>query len=178
MLLWSSGFIAKGAVSWQLRKSNESAHTHMGFAVAIRKIQIYTRGGPPILLLMCSDATQKHHMQLKKSQASGSTQNSATGTRTRVARVRAEYPNQLDYSGSDDNYAHECSRPHAVPGHPAAVRVGEHGKWLNACPPLCATSFYGRRDRRHPWGRRPPLLAASKLGRKIGRNIMGGFVFD
>ena len=27
--------------------------------------------------------------------------NSATGTRTRVARVRAEYPNQLDYSGSD-----------------------------------------------------------------------------
>ena len=24
---------------------------------------------------------------------------SATGTRTRVARVRAEYPNQLDYSG-------------------------------------------------------------------------------
>ena len=27
-------------------------------------------------------------------------QNSTTGTRTRVARVRAEYPNQLDYSGS------------------------------------------------------------------------------
>ena len=26
-------------------------------------------------------------------------QNSATGTRTQVARVRAEYPNQLDYSG-------------------------------------------------------------------------------
>jgi len=26
--------------------------------------------------------------------------NSATGTRTRVARVRAEYPNQLDYSGA------------------------------------------------------------------------------
>ena len=27
-----------------------------------------------------------------------SEKNSATGTRTRVARVRAEYPNQLDYS--------------------------------------------------------------------------------
>ena len=27
----------------------------------------------------------------------GSIKNSATGTRTRVARVRAEYPNQLDY---------------------------------------------------------------------------------
>ena len=26
---------------------------------------------------------------------------SATGTRARVARVRAEYPNQLDYSGAD-----------------------------------------------------------------------------
>ena len=25
---------------------------------------------------------------------------SATGTRTRIARVRAEYPTQLDYSGS------------------------------------------------------------------------------
>ena len=25
---------------------------------------------------------------------------SATGTRTRVAQVRAEYPNQLDYSGA------------------------------------------------------------------------------
>ena len=29
--------------------------------------------------------------------------NSATGTRTRVARVRAEYPNQLDYSGDAEN---------------------------------------------------------------------------
>ena len=29
--------------------------------------------------------------------------NSATGTRTRVARVRAEYPNQLDYSGRGGN---------------------------------------------------------------------------
>ena len=28
---------------------------------------------------------------------------SATGTRTRVARVRAEYPNQLDYSGVVNN---------------------------------------------------------------------------
>ena len=28
-----------------------------------------------------------------------SNKNSATGTRTRVTRVRAEYPNQLDYSG-------------------------------------------------------------------------------
>ena len=31
--------------------------------------------------------------------------NSATGTRTRVARVRAEYPNQLDYSGDGFLYS-------------------------------------------------------------------------
>ena len=30
----------------------------------------------------------------------GAQKSSATGTRTRVARVRAEYPNQLDYSGT------------------------------------------------------------------------------
>ena len=33
-------------------------------------------------------------------QSDARTKYSATGTRTRVARVRAEYPNQLDYSGS------------------------------------------------------------------------------
>ena len=32
-------------------------------------------------------------------QPGGGAEHSATGTRTRVARVRAEYPNQLDYSG-------------------------------------------------------------------------------
>ena len=31
--------------------------------------------------------------------ASPATFSSATGTRTRVARVRAEYPSQLDYGG-------------------------------------------------------------------------------
>ena len=36
------------------------------------------------------------HQELK-TQAS----NSATGTRAQVARVRAEYPNQLDCSGAD-----------------------------------------------------------------------------
>ena len=33
--------------------------------------------------------------------------NSTTGTRTRVARVKAEYPSQLDYSGSESR--HFCS---------------------------------------------------------------------
>ena len=33
---------------------------------------------------------------------------SATGTRTRVARVRAEYPNQLDYSGIVEPIEKQC----------------------------------------------------------------------
>ena len=50
---------------------------------------------PPLMPWLCSmgplfiDAWHLRHRL----------QNSATGTRTRVARVRAEYPNQLDYSG-------------------------------------------------------------------------------
>ena len=37
--------------------------------------------------------------------------NSATGTRTRVARVRAEYPSQLDYSGSQCFFASNAQIP-------------------------------------------------------------------
>ena len=40
-----------------------------------------------------------HQRRKKPAQVAGS-KCSATGTRTRVTRVRAEYPNQLDYSGS------------------------------------------------------------------------------
>ena len=39
--------------------------------------------------------------------------NSATGTRTRVAQVRAEYPNQLDYSGFC-NHSHSLLPRQAV----------------------------------------------------------------
>ena len=39
--------------------------------------------------------------QIKRLQGRQRAQNSATGTRTRVTRARAEYPNQLDYSGVD-----------------------------------------------------------------------------
>ena len=37
-------------------------------------------------------------------------ENSATGTRTQVARVRAEYPNQLDYSGAQYQCNHYLLR--------------------------------------------------------------------
>ena len=40
---------------------------------------------------------------------------SATETRIRVARVRAEYPNQLDYSGS-------C----IIPGHSKLMKAVKH----------------------------------------------------
>ena len=60
---------------------------------------------------------------------------SATGTRTRVARVRAEYPNQLDYSGRyiDTNLV-GCGLPmflrilaHRVKGE------RDHCRWELAC---------------------------------------------
>ena len=37
-------------------------------------------------------------------------ENSVTGTRTRVVRVRAEYPNQLDYSGAQYQCNHYLLR--------------------------------------------------------------------
>ena len=46
--------------------------------------------------------------------------NSATGTRTRVARVRAEYPNQLDYSGAEKKAAAQLysdSKRASCPAH-------------------------------------------------------------
>ena len=54
--------------------------------------------------------------------------NSATGTRTRVARVRAEYPNQLDYSGAECNLTQILSRR------------------------ICSTSYHFRRVLRDGWG--------------------------
>ena len=47
---------------------------------------------------------------------------SATGTRARVARVRAEYPNQLDYSGCGGT---TCSGPYP-----------HMTLWVSACPSL------------------------------------------
>ena len=53
---------------------------------------------------------------------------SATGTRARVARVRAEYPNQLDYSGAECNLTQILSRR------------------------MCSTSYHFRRVLRDGWG--------------------------
>ena len=47
---------------------------------------------------------------------------SATGTRTRVARVRAEYPNQLDYSGSRKYSNCACSIIFAI--EPTMAKLG------------------------------------------------------
>ena len=58
--------------------------------------------------------------------------NSATGTRARVARVRAEYPNQLDYSGSGS-----CAAKAR-----AAARSMRVGCWLKS-----ARSRIGRHSR-------------------------------
>ena len=61
---------------------------------AFEKCSLVGVGRPPNSMLIFSVsfqcACEAHHFA----------KSSATGTRTRVARVRAEYPNQLDYSGS------------------------------------------------------------------------------
>ena len=49
--------------------------------------------------------------QNKRTGISKRASSSATGTRTRVARVGAEYPSQLDYSGI-------CVSKKCMPGHP------------------------------------------------------------
>ena len=65
-----------------------------------------------------------------------SIENSATGTRTRVARVRAEYPNQLDYGGHVDmaswyKFAFVTSvRPHS--GKSPKASTGFHALWVEA----------------------------------------------
>ena len=47
-----------------------------------------------------ADAMLEVSIHWKQNEQDEAFQNSATGTRTRVARVRAEYSNQLDYSGA------------------------------------------------------------------------------
>ena len=58
------------------------------------------RGDPASEQLSLLNLSQEKKAQHEKS-SNGKTQTSATGTRTQVARVKAEYPSQLDYSGSD-----------------------------------------------------------------------------
>ena len=53
---------------------------------------------------------------------------SATGARARVAWVRAEYPNQLDYSGAECNFTQILSRR------------------------MCSTSYHFRRALQDGWG--------------------------
>ena len=51
---------------------------------------------PPWVANRCANSTAGNKAATRKDFQ----RHSATGTRTRVARVRAEYPSQLDYSGS------------------------------------------------------------------------------
>ena len=51
-----------------------------------------------LALLLCNQDMYKICIELPCSLRQ-QIKHSATGTQTRVARVRAEYPNQLDYSG-------------------------------------------------------------------------------
>ena len=62
---------------------------------------------------------------------------SATGTRTRVARVRAEYPNQLDYSGCEVELKKGASMEQLD------FEIGTANAW---CARVCAGKFRGADD--------------------------------
>ena len=68
--------------------------------------------------------------------------NSATGTRTRVARVRAEYPSQLDYSGSD-NLVNQFIYGVQVQQHNSFARRGKPSRALR-CPQDMGVVFLQR----------------------------------
>ena len=72
--------------------------------------------------------------------------NSATGTRTRVARVRAEYPNQLDYSGLAD-----ASDPLYRARSPSflCLRQGRVLPFVSHCPNQVLQMHAGDRARVH-----------------------------
>ena len=70
-------------------------------------------------------------------------QNSATGTRTRVAQMRAEYPDQLDYSG----HAHQISRQ---------TKAGNNS--LRPCTSFPHSSFSPQQPQMVPSGLEPETL--------------------
>ena len=90
-------------------------------------------------------------------------QNSATGTRTRVARVRAEYPNQLDYSGfwwklsSEITSADLISPLHFPPMHPTKSAFPLHQSAL----------YIGRQQN-------PPLSPAPKNAKLLLLAVSAG----
>ena len=68
----------------------------------------------------CIDITMQHEPQPEN-------RHSVTGTRTRVARVRAEYPSQLDYSGCCINSNHDPLQQLHLPRR-------THASAQQACP--------------------------------------------
>ena len=64
-----------------------------GMAASFQTLEFYGQCCFLFLVLLCNPSAG-HDIDV-----TSRWENSATGTRTRVARVRAEYPNQLDYGG-------------------------------------------------------------------------------
>ena len=75
---------------------------------------------------------QKHTGRGSHFQEEGVIGNSATRTRTRVARVRAEYPSQLDYSGSCSIANGGSQKPRDPPTHTHTQEQRECSGWT--CP--------------------------------------------
>ena len=107
---------------------------------------------------------------------------SATGTRTRVARVRAEYPNQLDYSGSCGFrfarvFGHGwCNGLHASNGHdPGRTRTcnprlrGPMPYPLGHGPPTSANGIANKRKHniKQPQPRRHQMIQTQMGDRNV-----------
>ena len=98
--------------------------------------------------------------------------NSATGTRTRVARVRAEYPNQLDYGGHGDKenvsyFDLRClvRKPGAWEFH--SLRLGVCGNTLDGSS--LDTFGCGHVGKQSPLQRRPGTTRGSRKREKSQR---------
>ena len=59
----------------------------------------FSGAGPESEYPARGSASEMPTPELQKARSDEGRPNSATGTRTRVARARAKHPNQLDYSG-------------------------------------------------------------------------------
>ena len=78
--------------------------------------------------------------------------NSATGTRTRVAQVRAEYPNQLDYSGlvKEDLAGAISTEGRSMPKGTERGKLGQHRANGNGTPKFFAFCNQVLQGQNHP----------------------------
>ena len=94
---------------------------------------------------------------------------SAAGTRTQVAPVRAEYPNQLDYSGCCIDFGHGPLQQLFRAGHLPVLSKHVRAPLLTFRPTPTPTRCQGARSTRRPAGIAAPPPPSLSLSREGGR---------